>query len=154
VLRATARPVDYASGTFQMYIDAKYKAIQTLAATGNLDAQRVSLYLRWSKRLVIPGLAGFEEDRALQYLTTGTTVQTRDNRISGTYNFTLDTKLWDFLDQRITVAYNSQCCGVAVDFHTSPQPLLGVPSNRTLAVSFTLAGIGSFSNPLGSFGAH
>ena len=34
-------------------------------------------------------------------------------------------------------------------------PLLvnrGVPNDRRLSLSFTLAGIGSFSNPLGSFG--
>jgi hypothetical protein len=29
---------------------------------------------------------------------------------------------------------------------------LNVPSNRQFSVSFTLAGLGSFSNPLGGFG--
>jgi hypothetical protein len=44
---------------------------------------------------------------------------------------------------------------VNFDYQTRSTPLLvgrGVPSNHQFAVSFSLAGIGSFANPLGSFG--
>jgi LPS-assembly protein len=150
---ATVRPVDSASAQFDMYIDPKYRAIQTVAASGSLDSQHARVSARWFKRLVIPGSAAFGTDQASQSLSTTTTVKTKDNRLSATYDFTLDAKLGSFLQQRIMTSYNSQCCGVAVDFQSASLPLLGVPANRTFAVSFTLAGIGSFSNPLGSFGA-
>jgi hypothetical protein len=57
-----------------------------------------------------------------------------------------------FLQQRIVAYLNSQCCGVSFDWQSISLPLLGIPSDRRFGVSFTLAGIGSFSNPMGSFG--
>jgi hypothetical protein len=48
--------------------------------------------------------------------------------------------------------YNSQCCGIAFDWQSRSLPFFGIPVDRRWNVSFTLAGIGTFSNPLGSFG--
>ena len=40
----------------------------------------------------------------------------------------------------------------SLTWQTITTPLLSIPSDRRLGISFTLAGIGSFANPLGSFG--
>ena len=51
--------------------------------------------------------------------------------------------------------YNSQCCGLTVDYQTTNVAHLGRPEltkNHKFSFSFSLAGIGSFANPLGSFG--
>ena len=57
-----------------------------------------------------------------------------------------------FLNQRIAASYNSQCCGISFDWQSITSPLFRSGADRRFGLSFTLAGIGSFSNPLGSFG--
>jgi hypothetical protein len=53
-------------------------------------------------------------------------------------------------------AYNAQCCGIAVEYqvHNFPtgDPRFLIPQDRRFNLSFTLAGIGTFSNFLGNFG--
>ena len=57
------------------------------------------------------------------------------------------------LNQRYIANYNSQCCGVAVEFQAFNYPGgFIVAQDRRFNFSFTLAGIGSFSNFFGSFG--
>jgi hypothetical protein len=52
--------------------------------------------------------------------------------------------------------YNAQCCGVAVEYQVynllTPDPRTGLPYDRRFNVSFTLAGVGTFSNFFGAFG--
>jgi hypothetical protein len=53
--------------------------------------------------------------------------------------------------------YNTQCCGVGVEyqtftFGTAIASAVGIPQDHRFNISFTLAGIGSFSNVLGAFG--
>ena len=81
-------------------------------------------------------------------------MQTIDNRVGGTYRFNFDVGNRRFMQQQIVAYLNSQCCGFAVDYqvtNVSQFQLSGVPMDRRLAVTFTLAGIGSFSPPLGGF---
>jgi LPS-assembly protein len=153
LVKATSRPTDAASVQFTMDIDPKYRHIKTLGAQGALDSAHAHVSAGWSKKLVIPALLGYDELSATHYLNASTTVRTRSNSVGGTYDFNLDVKNASFLQQRIIAYYNSQCCGISVDWQNFSTPNLNIPANRTFAVSFTLAGIGSFSNPLGSFGA-
>jgi hypothetical protein len=107
----------------------------------------------WSKRLVIPGLPYFDAANARHFLNGSVTIRTTDNRVGGTYGMNLDVKNKGFLQQRIMAYYNSQCCGISFDWQAISTPLYpGIPTDRRFGVSFTLAGIGSFSNPMGSFG--
>ena len=57
-----------------------------------------------------------------------------------------------FLQQRYFAYYNAQCCGVLVEYQTYNIVGLADPQDRRFNVSFTLAGIGTFSNFLGAFG--
>jgi hypothetical protein len=102
---------------------------------------------------VIPGERRFSIGR--HFLSGGTTVRSRNNHLGASYRFSFDAKDGDFVQQRIMAYYNSQCCGISVDWQKMETPLWtaqGVPTNTQLGLSVTLAGIGSFSNPLGSFG--
>jgi hypothetical protein len=59
------------------------------------------------------------------------------------------------VQQRVGVFYNSQCCGISVDYQAREVPaglLTSITRNRSFNFAFTLGGLGSFSNPLGSFG--
>ena len=61
------------------------------------------------------------------------------------------------MQQRIAIGFNSQCCGVsgeyqAFNYATGGFSSIGIPVDHRFNLSFTLAGIGNFSNLLGSFG--
>ena len=151
-LTAISRPTDETSAQFRAEVDSKYRQFRSLSASGTLQSGALQLTSGWSKRLVIEDLAGFDEGSSYHFLDTSVTLHTQDNRLGGTYAFNFDIKNTDFLQQRIVAYYNSQCCGVSFDWQSVSLPLLGIPSDRRFGISFTLAGIGSFSNPLGSFG--
>jgi hypothetical protein len=71
--------------------------------------------------------------------------------VGGSYWFNYDLGNRKWIQQRIVGYYNSQCCGITVDWQSSVG-YSTLPTNRLFSVSFTLAGIGSFANPMGSFG--
>jgi len=60
------------------------------------------------------------------------------------------------VNQRLIAGYNTQCCGVAVEFqrfnYGEAASAVGVPRDRRFNISFTLAGIGTFSDLFGTFG--
>jgi len=153
-LTAIGNPTDTASVQFRMEIDSRYKAVRTLSASGSFSRPLAFVTGGWSKRLRIPGLAGFDAI-GTEFLNASTTVRTRQNGLGGTYALNLDIANRSLLQQRVVAYYNTQCCGVSFDWQNVKTPLLanrGVPNDRRLGLSFTLAGIGSFSNPFGSFG--
>ncbi len=61
-----------------------------------------------------------------------------------------------FLQQRYAAFYNAQCCGIAVEYQTfnfaGSFAGLGITQDKRFNLSFTLAGIGTFSNLFGAFG--
>jgi hypothetical protein len=135
-----------------MEIDPTYHAIRTLSAYGGLQATTVDVQATWSKQQVIPELPGFTAASSYQSLGGSTTIHTAGNHLGGSYRYSIDMKNRSWLWNQITGYYNSQCCGVAFQFMSSSAPLLAQTSNRGFSVSFTLAGIGSFSSPFGAFG--
>jgi LPS-assembly protein len=152
-IRASVRPNDSSSGDFRMDIDAEKRAVRTMSGTLRAYWSTTEVNAEWSKRFVIPGLNNFKTGR--HFLSAGTTVRSRNNHLGASYRFTFDVKDREFVEQRMGAYYNSQCCGVSFDYQKMDTPLWspqGVPTNSQFALSFTLAGIGSFSNPLGSFG--
>jgi LPS-assembly protein len=151
-LTAISRPTDATSGQFRAEIDAEFRKLRSLTASGTVQSGLFQLTTGWSRRMVIEGLPGFDDRSTYHFLDAATTVRTRDNRIGGTYSFNFDMKNTAFLQQRVVAYLNSQCCGVSFDWQSISLPLLGIPSDRRFGISFTLAGIGSFSNPMGSFG--
>ena len=78
------------------------------------------------------------------------------NRVGGSVSFNYDVKLTTLLNQRYVAFYNAQCCGVqfeyqAFNYPNNPNQFL-LPRDRRFNMSFTLAGVGSFSNFFGAFG--
>ena len=92
---------------------------------------------------------------ANHYLNASANWHTTNNTMGVTYTFNYDLRNDSFLQQRILTYYNAQCCGVGVEYQVynfSAFSGIAVPQDRRLNVSFTLAGIGTFSNFLGAFG--
>ena len=87
------------------------------------------------------------------YIQQTTTLRLLGNTLGGTVQFNYDIARSTLLNQRYIANYNAQCCGLVVEFQSFNYPGgFVVPQDRRFNVSFTLAGIGSFSNFFGTFG--
>jgi LPS-assembly protein len=157
-LQLRASPTDRIQGAFRTDWDSTAHALRSLSASGSATlGEWLDTTIEWSQRRYIPGLRGFDnEASASNYLNTSTTIRRPGNRIGGTYSFYYDLKADTFQQQRITAYYNAQCCGIGIEYQTydfgTSFAALGVPQDRRFNVSFTLAGVGTFSNLFGAFG--
>jgi hypothetical protein len=151
----TTRPSDTASGQASFEFDSRHHSLRSLSTSTNVSSGHVNVRAGWHKRFVIPELEGFDDPRfASHYVYGDVHLRTRQNRFGGSYGFNLDILNRRWVQQRIVAYYNAQCCGISIDYQSRGIPAAFGASRgeRTFGISFTLAGIGSFSNPLGSFG--
>ena len=85
------------------------------------------------------------------------TLRSDRNVYGGSYRADYDLANTSFINQSLTAYYNPQCCGVAIEYSRSNLPSFGGVQgkvyDRRFNLSFTLAGIGSFSDFFGAFGA-
>ncbi len=87
------------------------------------------------------------------FLSASATARLAQNKYGANYSFNYDAAKKAFVQQRFTAYYNAQCCGFAVEyqaFNFGNLPNVRVPEDHRLNFSFTLAGIGSFSNFFGA----
>lgn len=90
------------------------------------------------------------------FLNSSVQLRSPGNRLGGNYSFNYDFPHQSFIQQRFIMYYNAQCCGVSVEYQT--YDLAQFASRRTVLqdrrfnISFTLAGIGTFSNFFNAFG--
>jgi len=150
-----AQPAERFSGQFNTEINTQFRTPCTLGATGTLTSQPFQLSLGWNKRQYIPGLIGFDNPQFADHFVNSTAAFKRSNgHFGGAYSAQFDLRQRAFVQQRLGMFYNSQCCGISVDYQVrdvSYLPQYGRSSIHQFNFAFTLAGIGSFSNPLGSF---
>jgi LPS-assembly protein len=157
-LQVRASPTDRIQGEFRTEYDTQVHALKTISASGTFSASDyLNVQAGWSKRQFIPELPGYNDPNlADHYINATANLRGFRNRIGGTYSFNYDLLRDRFLQQRWVAYYNAQCCGVGFEYQTfnfqgSLVPL-AVPQDRRFNISFTLAGIGTFSNLFGAFG--
>lgn len=148
-------PTDRLSGEFRTEWDPTVHTLRTLSASGTLrNARWLDLSAGWSLRRLIPELPDFSNPAsATHYLNAAASLRTASNRLGGSYSFNYDFRRDFFLQQRIQGYYNAQCCGVVLEWQTmnfQGIPGITVPQDRRFNISFSLAGIGTFSNFLGA----
>ena len=122
-----------------------------------MNGSNVQVSAGWSRRRFIPNLQGFNDPNlANHYMNAAVSVRGGRNRVGAQYAFNYDLRLDTFLQQRFMAYYNAQCCGISVEYQNfnfnNGFAGVQVPEDRRFNISFTLAGIGSFSNALGAFG--
>ena len=79
----------------------------------------------------------------------------RYKNVGGSVSFNYDVGRSTLINQRYVGFYNAQCCGVQFEyqsFNYPNNPGYILPRDRRFNMSFTLAGVGSFSNFFGAFG--
>jgi LPS-assembly protein len=151
-------PTNALQGEFRTEIHPDAKALMTLAAAGAFNhSDWLSTSAGWSRRRFIADLPGFNDPkRADHFLNASVNLRGARNRIGGQYAFNYDLLRDNFLMQRYIAYYNAQCCGIGVEYQTfnyqGAAVNIGVPQDRRFNLSFTLAGIGTFSNLFGAFG--
>ncbi len=150
-LSVRAVPNDLINATMRAEFDSKTRSLRTISATGTYNLTgRLQSSIGWSKKGYIPQLPGFNDQALLdQYLNGSANVHTRDNRYGGIYSFNYDLLHSAMLQQRISVFYNAQCCGVAFEYqaynYNGINTYSPVPADHRFFFSFTLAGLGNFS---------
>ncbi len=154
-IAAAVSPADSLSGRFQMYMDSHTRAPQSYSASATAMGRRGQVTAIWTKRQFLPNVPGFNNPASASHaLTTWASLKSPGGRVNGNVSFQVDIKHKAFIERRASFAYSAQCCGVSVDYqmvNIAPFGVGGVTDHR-FNFSFTLAGIGTFSNPLGSFG--
>jgi LPS-assembly protein len=151
-------PTLESSGSFRAEYDTQYWAFRSMGAEATIVLRdRLQSSIGWNQRRFIEQLAGYNDKTRLDhFLTQSTLLRTRDNQFGTRYSFSFDVRLKSFLQQRLTAYYNTQCCGFSVEYQNYDLTRLGsrapVAQDRRLNFSFTLAGIGGFSNFFGALG--
>jgi len=147
-----ASPSDHYQSDFRTEWDYTTGTFQSIAANGVVNNANVQASGGWTLTRNIPIVIGSPVTTSSHYLQGSLTLRTTGNRLGSTYSFHYDLFRDQYLQQRYFAYYNAQCCGVLVEYQTYNIVGLSVPQDRRFNVSFTLAGIGTFSNFLGAFG--
>ncbi len=155
VLQVRGTPTDLIQGSFRTEFDSKTHAIRSMSGNGSFSTREwLRTTVEWTR--YSPTDVAISPGTGTNYLNASADVRKPGHRLGGFYSFYYDLKRSEFLQQRYTAYYNSQCCGVAVEYQTynlsGSFVSYGVNQDRRFNLSFTLAGVGTFSNLFGAFG--
>jgi LPS-assembly protein len=151
------QPTPNIGADFRADWDVQVKTVRTLSTSARFRAgEQFDVSAGWSLRRLIPELPAFSVPLyATHYINAAANLRSPSNRVGGQYSFNYDMRNDFFLQQRVQAYYNAQCCGVVAEFQTfNFVGVYGVRGieDRRFNISFSLAGIGTFSNFLGAFG--
>jgi LPS-assembly protein len=131
--------------------DPIISALQSISLGGEASNQHVFVNGSFSRRRLSQAKGPSESDTLL---SAGTQLRTARNTLGGTYSIDYDFGRSVLVQQRIQGYYNAQCCGLIIEYQRFNYPNLVnpllVPVDRRLNISFSLGGIGTFSNFLGA----
>ncbi|HEY3382748.1 MAG TPA: LPS assembly protein LptD [Vicinamibacterales bacterium] len=154
LVRVRTSPADQINGSMQLYYDTKQAAIQSVTASGQVALKEwLSLTGGYSERRSVDALGTVARNNAVEATTA---LRSPGNRVGGTFAFSYDIERTTMLTSRIVGYYNAQCCGFAVEYQTWNYPAANaafpIKQDHRFNFSFTLAGLGTFSNFFGALG--
>ncbi len=124
-----------------------------MSLNGTLRAERADVTGGWTRQ------AYASVDRTIppnNYVHGGATLRFAGNKYGGNVTYNYDIARSTLLNHRYVAFYNAQCCGISVEYQAFNYPpdlnRFYLPKDRRFNMSFTLAGVGSFSNFFGAFG--
>lgn len=149
-INTRATITDQLQGTVRLEYDHEVSALTNIGANGTLGWRDTILSsVGWSR--VSSGT-----NVSSNSLNASTQVRSRSNVLGGNYQFNYDFSRSTFIQQRLTVYYNAQCCGIAAEYQTYDlgqfSSRLFIPQDKRFNLSFTLAGIGTFANFFNALG--
>jgi LPS-assembly protein len=153
-LQVRATPTAEVNGGFRLEYDPNQDFITSIGTSGTVRIGQSDVFAGWSRRKF--EIISQFTTRSDNYLNAGSNVRILNGRFGGQYLFDYDFSRDRMIQQRILGFYNAQCCGVSVEFQRFNYGSSGyyyvIPNDKRFTISFTLAGVGTFANPLGMFG--
>jgi LPS-assembly protein len=155
-IQSRVSPTDRFNVDFSTEFNSTAHTFTTFTASGSYNSSRFQVTGGWSERRYLPDFPGFDNlAQANHDINASTTIRNPGNHLGGTYSFNYDIRNTNFRQQRIMAFYNAQCCGINIEYQTynlGGASSFVVPQDQRFNLSFTLAGIGTFSNFFGAFG--
>lgn len=150
-------PTPVTDASMRMEYNTHTHSMPSLSASGSLKHGWVTGNAQYSVQRSTPVTLTDQVATTSHFINGGTTVIKPGNAFGGTYLFNYDIKDAAFVSQTIIGHYNTQCCGIIVEYQkfnygTQSALAIGVPKDHRFNISFTLAGIGTFSDLFGAFG--
>ena len=106
-------PTDTFNTTFRVELDPHYLTARTISANGAYNVNWLTTTVGWNKTASIPGVVG---SLPVGYINASTNAHTRDTRWGTVYSMNFDVINSQLLQQQITGFYNSQCCGLSIEY--------------------------------------
>ena len=153
-LTARAAPTLPIGIDFRLEYDPTVAAVKKLLGLGLNGVMRTPMIestTGWSRQAFGSSTRGNSNN----YINHATSLKFLDGKYGGTVTFNYDIGRSTLLNHRYVAFYSAQCCGVSFEFQEydySANSNILVPKDRRFNMSFTLAGVGSFSNFFGAFG--
>jgi len=153
-LSAKAMPTQPMALDFRLDYDprtaAEFKVIG-YGLNGVFRTNMVETTAGWSKQ----NYGNARDGRSNNNLQQSTQLRFAGGKYGGTVSFYYDIARSVLNNHRYIAFYNAQCCGISFEYmayNYAQNTNLPINKNRRFNMSFTLAGVGSFSNFFGAFG--
>jgi hypothetical protein len=143
-----AAPTALSTGTLRLEYDSQIGVVQGFNATGSTTYRAAQTSIGWSTSRI-------DATTRNNALNASTTLNFLGGKTGGSAFLNWDIGRKYVIQQRWIGFYNAQCCGLAIEYQEFNFPsFVGfpIPKDRRFNLSFTLAGIGTFSNFFGAFG--
>ena len=127
-----------------------------MSLNGTLRTETVNMAGGWTRQAFATTTSTGVVTNANNFVQSQAELKLKQSRFGGLVTFQYDISKSILVNQRYVAFYNAQCCGVSFEYQAfnypnNPNQFL-LPSDRRFNMSFTLAGVGSFSNFFGAFG--
>ncbi len=146
-LNLRSQPFTHVGATARMEYDAVYSKMLSVSTGADYGVPNKQVAVAWSR-----SLSSFYPTQTLN----GTSrLIFKDERLGTSYSIYWDIEQERIMQQRGTVFYNAQCCGIILEYQEQSIGFFaaaGTPKIRRFNLGFTLAGLGTFSNFFGNFG--
>ena len=143
-------PTLSSSATLRLEQDVSGAGLQSLTASGNVYFRAHSATASLSRRRIA------ETSPTDLFVSAGSNLSFAQGRIRSSYTMNWDIERNYIVSQALNATYFAQCCGFGVEFqnynYAQVSSSFPIPADRRFNFSFTLAGLGTFSNFFGAFG--
>jgi len=142
-----ATPTAFTNATVRMEFDQEDGTLRTFNTTGGSTYRAAQVNVGWSTR-------NYDNSPFENAVNASTTLNFLGGKTGGSYLLNWDVSRGYIIQQRWVGHYHAQCCGLSVEYQQFkfPTSFSAIPQDRRFNLSFTLAGIGTFSNFFGAFG--
>ena len=146
----TPLAIDYRVEYDPVPVDPDDPKLLGMSLNGTLRAAIADVSAGWTRQAYASADRSTNANHLVQ-----SSANLRIRNYGGNVTFNYDIARSTLLNQRYVAFYNPQCCGVSFEFQSFNYPdsrRFLLSRDRRFNISFTLAGVGSFSNLLGAFG--